>query len=170
MCRTRTPSLLIPPLLDTSLFSHQHLFSHFTRDGEEGRNLTYLMELAPANQPSHLIPRLKVLETNRTFRHPPLLIHTILLRRHIRKHAPSSMTHSILQVTSPFAAIVMMIIIEIRTRTTHTTRPLSGQTLAILRLRSIQRGCGTRRSRMQSNTFLDVLRPLCIVAVWALWW
>lgn len=129
------------------------------------------MKLAPTNQPSHLIPRLKVLETNRALGHPPLLIHTILLRRHIRKHAPSSMTHSILQVTSPFAAIVMMmIIIEIRSRTTHTTRPLSRQTLAILCLRSIQRRRRTRRSRVQSNAFLNVLRSLCIVAIWTLWW
>lgn len=94
-----TPAFLIPPLLDTSL-----------------------MELAPTNQPSHLIPRLKVFQADRTLGLSPLFINTVLLSRDVRKHATRGMAHSIC-VTGAFTI----------TCTAHTAGALSGQAGRCLR-------------------------------------
>jgi len=80
------------------------------------------MELAPANQPSHLVPRFKVFQTNRALGLSALFINTILLSRDVRKHSTRSMAHSIC-VTGAFTI----------TCTAHTAGALSGQAGRCLR-------------------------------------
>lgn len=119
------------------------------------------MELAPANQPRHVFPRLKVFQTDNALRCLPLVIHAILLRRQVRKHAARSMTHAI-RTTCYLTCIDSSVDSIVRcpaASTTHTPRALVRKTGRSLLGQG--RGC----SGVQCDALLYVLVTRRFVAV-----